>query len=129
MNGEVIFAQNAKDGMGMLRQSRSELPPPCRVCYQVKDPAACENKDCKRWRAWFVARWDANRQRLLQVVTEEPQPVRGIPLGGRYYYHPEHLMDYLEKDPCKVCYLAQCRCQEPCQLRRNWNDAREEAGL
>lgn len=129
MIGERISVRNVKGGYVMQSQKRRELPPPCRICYQVKDPAACENKDCRRWRAWFVAQWDKSRQRLLRTVEVQSQPVRGVPLGGRYYYHPEHLMDYLYKDPCKVCYLAGCRCQEPCQLRNNWKNAREEAGL
>ena len=129
MIGEKTFVQSVKNGILMQGQSRSELPMPCRLCHQVKNPAACENKDCKRWRAWFIAQWEDSRQRLLKATTAQPRCVQGIPLGGRYYYHPEHLMEYLDKDPCKACYLAGCQCQEPCQFRRNWESAREEAGL
>lgn len=129
MIGERRFVQSVKNGMCIKDQNRSTLPPPCQVCYQVKNPAACENKDCKRWRSWFVTQWDSSRQRLLHAADVQPRRVQGIPLGGRYYYHPEHLMEYLDKDPCKICYLAGCGCQVPCQLRKNWVNAREEAGL
>ena len=129
MIGENVFVQSVKPGVITQNQRRAELPPPCRACYQVKNPAICENKDCKCWRTWFVAQWNDSRQRVLQQIKGKPQLVPGIPLGGRQYYHPEHLMRYLYTDPCKACYLAGCQCQEPCQLRRNWEDAREEAGL
>ncbi len=124
-----IYVRNAKGGMVMASQARSELPPPCRSCYQVADPTACENKNCKRWQEWFVAQWDSNRKRILQAATPQVQTIPGIPLGGRYYYHPDRLKRYFEKDPCKVCYLAQCVCQEPCQLRRDWENAKEDENI
>lgn len=113
----------------MVNQTRRDLPPPCRNCYQVADPVACENKDCKLWRAWFIAHWNELRKRAQKLVEMEAERSQGIPLGGRHYYHPDYLKRYFEKDPCKVCYLAQCRCEEPCGLRRNWENAKEEAGL
>ncbi len=75
MIGEGIFVRSVKGGPVMQSQKRRELPPPCRTCYQVKDPVACENKECKRWRAWFVTQWDKSRQRLLQTVEVQPQRV------------------------------------------------------
>ena len=113
----------------MKMQTRCELPPPCRVCYQVSDPVACENKNCKVWREWFIAKWDQRRQQLRQVMEQEPVPVQGVPLGGRQYYHPEQLRRYFEKDPCKICWLAECLCEEPCPFKKDWEDAKEEAEL
>ena len=62
---------------------------------------------------------------MRQIKEQEAKAGRGIPLGGRNYYHPDDLRLYFEKDPCKVCWLAQCPCQEPCQLKQNWEDAKE----
>ena len=42
-----LYARNARGGGVLKSQARSELPPPCRVCHQVRDPGACENKDCR----------------------------------------------------------------------------------
>ena len=128
MIGENVLVQNVKNGVLTGAQRKAELPPPCRTCYQVKNPMLCENKACKRWQTWFIAQWDTSRQRVLQSVKGQYRSVQGVPLGGRYYYHPDHLMDYLSTDPCKVCYLAGCKCQEPCQLRKKWENAREETG-
>ena len=32
---------------------------PCVGCTRVIDPGACENKNCKVWKAWFLRRWAA----------------------------------------------------------------------
>lgn len=34
-------------------------PSPCDGCTRVSCPAACENKNCKLWKAWFLRRWAA----------------------------------------------------------------------
>ena len=34
-------------------------PSPCETCTKVKEPAKCENKLCKDWKAWFLRRWAA----------------------------------------------------------------------
>ena len=107
------YARNAKGAGFMGRRERTELPPPCRICYQVADPAECENKHCKVWRQWFISQWDAQRKQLLQALGQS------TPVGGRDYHHPNYLKRYLDKDPCKVCRIAQCKCTEPCPFRRN----------
>ena len=129
MIGRNVYVQNVKGGMKMRSQSRMELPPPCRCCCQVADPVACDNKDCARWRSWFIRQWDSDRQKMLRSVVLAVQPVPGIPLGGRQYYHPERLMQYLYSDPCKLCYLAKIPCEEACKVRKNWEKAREEAKI
>ena len=30
---------------------------PCATCDRVKDPKACENKNCKAWKEWFLYKW------------------------------------------------------------------------
>ena len=30
---------------------------PCEGCTRVCDPAMCDNKNCKLWKAWFLRRW------------------------------------------------------------------------
>ncbi|MBQ3491225.1 MAG: hypothetical protein IJA74_01585 [Oscillospiraceae bacterium] len=30
---------------------------PCEGCTRVAEPKACENKQCKVWKAWFFRRW------------------------------------------------------------------------
>ena len=32
---------------------------PCEGCTRVADPGACENKNCKVWKVWFLRRWAA----------------------------------------------------------------------
>lgn len=32
---------------------------PCIRCTRVVDPDACENKNCKLWKTWFLRRWAA----------------------------------------------------------------------
>ncbi len=34
-------------------------PSPCEGCTRVNDPNACENKQCKAWKTWFLRRWAA----------------------------------------------------------------------
>ena len=34
-------------------------PSPCESCTRIYDPDACENKNCKDWKAWFLRRWAA----------------------------------------------------------------------
>ena len=63
------------------------------------------------------------------MLERERRVQQGVPLGGRQYYHPDDLRRYLEKDPCKACWLAKCSCQASCQLKRNWENAKEELDL
>jgi len=32
---------------------------PCTGCTRVLNPEACENKNCKIWKAWFLRHWAA----------------------------------------------------------------------
>ena len=35
---------------------------PCACCQRVANPQACDNKDCMRWRRWFIHRWEQLRE-------------------------------------------------------------------
>ena len=116
---ENRFVRNVKGGIAVGNQMRSELPPPCRGCYLVPNPVACENKDCRPWRQWFIAQWDQRRRQVRQRLEKESCVQQGVPLGGRQYYHPEKLRRYMDNDPCKACWLAKCECQVACRVKRN----------
>lgn len=32
---------------------------PCESCVRVACPDACENKNCKLWKSWFLRHWAA----------------------------------------------------------------------
>ena len=38
---------------------------PCTGCQRVTDPDRCDNKECMRWRKWFIGRWDQLRNAWL----------------------------------------------------------------
>lgn len=70
---------------------------PCVGCRRTADPEGCDNKDCKQWQRWYIARWDHLRQRFL----------RG-------------------QDPCESCPCPKELCLEDCQRRRQWLEERRE---
>ena len=37
---------------------KNEGKSPCLTCTRVKAPENCENKCCRVWQNWFLARWD-----------------------------------------------------------------------
>ena len=39
---------------------------PCTHCCRVPDGNKCDNKDCARWRKWFLYRWEQLRTRYLK---------------------------------------------------------------
>lgn len=70
---------------------------PCDDCRRVANPKACDNKDCKQWRKWFLFRWEQLRRRYL-----------------------------VREDPCARCSLARELCFEPCWQKREWEGAERE---
>ena len=104
---------------------RYYYPSPCVGCTRVKDPEACENKNCKPWQQWFIDRWELIRSvPRLQKETAVLQPL-GVPLGGRYYAPPEQLADYRKNDPCDRCLCPRDLCTSPCPVRRAWEEDKE----
>lgn len=120
-----LCAKCAKGGLGMKKNTIYAIPEPCRGCTLTKDPAACENKQCSRWRQWFVKRWDAIHTYPRKKM-EQPLPV-GISVGGRRYLHPDHMRQYMANDPCKGCVCTQDLCKTPCRTKTTWEKATKEA--
>lgn len=44
---------------------------PCTGCQRVANPQACDNKDCMRWRRWFINRWE--QLQALYLQKEDPR--------------------------------------------------------
>lgn len=78
---------------------------PCVSCSRVLDPEACENKNCKAWRCWFIARWDQ-----LRTAMGGEQVARG----------------YLDADPCEGCLCPRELCPADCQVKAAWEEAKRQ---
>ena len=98
---------------------------PCLKCYRVEDPAACEDKNCRVWRKWFVEKWDGMRVAPRLEVERRPREAEGIVIGGVRYAMPHRVRDYLEKDPCQGCLCPRDLCVIPCRVKRDWQSVRE----
>ena len=108
----------------MKKRMRRELPPPCRNCTRVRNPVACDNKECQVWRQWFVERWDQMRTYPRRAM-DQTAPV-GIRIGGEFYPHPDHIRQYLRHDPCQGCKCPEELCKAPCRFKINWENRIEE---
>ncbi len=97
---------------------------PCMLCTRVKDPAGCENKNCKVWQVWFIERWEQLRCDVRAAMDAPVEPV-GVVVGGRHYAAPHQTRAYLQKDPCQGCACPKALCLAPCNLKRGWEQARE----
>ena len=117
-------AENAKGGGKMKGKLSRELPPPCRGCTQVRNPASCENKKCKQWQQWFIKRWDRLHTYPRQMM-DKTLPV-GISIGGRRYLHPDQLREYIRKNPCEGCSCTADLCRTPCRAKAIWEKAKQE---
>ena len=122
---ENVCAENAKGGSEMKGKQQLELPPPCRGCTQVRDPASCENKKCLRWQQWFIKRWDRFHTYPRQMM-DRTVPL-GIPIGGRRYLHPDQLREYIQNNPCEKCSCTKDLCHAPCRVKTIWEKAKKEA--
>ena len=103
-----------------------KFPSPCLTCTRVQDPIACENKNCGAWKEWFIYRWEMIRAHPRSTMERGKAKPLGVPLGGRFYPHPEQITDYLEKDPCDGCKCPKDLCTTPCRVRRVWMEAKKE---
>lgn len=101
---------------------------PCGYCTRVRDPRACENKNCMLWRQWFIDRWEAMRGAVRAQMDGRPEPV-GVAVSGTRYAAPNQVERYLQTDPCESCLCPRDLCQTPCGLRKNWQRAREDVLL
>lgn len=99
---------------------------PCNRCTKVPNPWDCNDKNCIRWRNWFVEKWDAMRVIPRLNMEKRPRQAEGLVIGGRYYALPHRVENYLNTDPCKSCLCPRDLCVIPCRLRRDWLLAREQ---
>ena len=96
---------------------------PCLTCSRVRDPINCENKLCKDWQAWFIARWEEMRANVFAQVRQQKAEEHGaISVGGYQYSHPDHVRSYLLADPCRDCICPKDLCDTPCAVRKAWDD-------
>lgn len=127
-----IFASDAAafwEVSTMGNYYRQGTASPCLSCIQVSDPRNCENKNCRRWRAWFLDRWALIHAYQRRDMDTAPLRSVGVPLGGRHYCHPEHTRQYLAADPCQSCRCPRDLCTSPCRIRRAWEEARGDVLL
>ena len=104
-------------------------PSPCLTCTRVADPRECENKNCMRWRKWFLGRWEQiHNYPRAKMEQAQLKPV-GVSVGGTYYAAPHQVQQYLQTDPCQKCYCDRNLCNVPCPVRRAWEDAKKEVFL
>lgn len=99
---------------------------PCLLCTRVKDPQACENKNCKDWQTWFLDRWESMRENVRAQMQQTATLDIGVPLGGERYAHPHRIREYLAQDPCRQCPCPTDLCQKPCLARIAWAEKHNE---
>ena len=122
------FAAAAKHRKKVEIMTDKQLSP-CLCCTRVPDPRACDNKNCRQWRQWFLGRWELiRRYPRQQMDTAVLKPV-GVSVGGRRYAPPHQVKAYLQKDPCKECICPKELCNAPCRVRRVWEEAKGETLL
>lgn len=109
---EALSAANAED--------------PCRGCTLVADPDGCNNKNCRRWQAWFVERWNAMRKNVRDQYRERKLTEVGIMVGGSLYAPPHRREEFLREDPCLHCGCPEELCRKVCQLRTGWLEGKKE---
>lgn len=103
-----------------------KYPSPCLRCTRVRNPRACENKQCAPWRQWFLDRWELiHRYPRQQMQTAKLEPV-GVKVGGRVYAAPHQVREYLDTDPCRKCLCPKDLCGTPCRVRRRWEESKGE---
>lgn len=102
---------------------------PCMRCRRVKNPRQCDNKQCARWRRWFVKKWDDMRTAPRLAAERQPRAQEGVCIGGQYYALPHRVHSYLEKDPCQGCLCPRDLCVIPCRVKRSWEQARQDVFL
>ena len=100
---------------------------PCLECTRVVNPANCENKQCKEWQNWFIARWDAMRASLYASAAPLTVERDAITVGGYKYSHPDYVRKFLKDKPCLTCNCPADLCKEPCTLLVVWEAMKEKA--
>ena len=98
----------------------NKTPSPCKTCRQVSSSYSCDNKDCPRWKAWWLDQWERTRILLCSVKDAPPEE---NPYAFQYDT-PDHVRRYLSEDPCEKCKIPKEFCSTPCRSKKTWEDAR-----
>lgn len=93
---------------------------PCLVCTRVSDPANCDNKNCKVWQKWFLARWAAIRAYPRVAMEQADREPVGVVISGRHYAAPHQVTAFQNNDPCKNCGSPKDLCGTPCRQKLAW---------
>lgn len=101
-----------------------KYPSPCLSCTRVAAPRACENKNCKLWRQWFLDRWDLIHQYPRHQMEQAELKPAGVSVGGHRYSPPHRVREYLDNDPCDGCLCPKDLCTSPCPVKRAWEETK-----
>lgn len=107
-------------------KSQTKTPSPCLTCTRVPNPRDCENKQCRLWQRWFLARWALIHAWPRAVMEQENLGPTGVVIGGKTYSHPGEVRRYLAADPCNKCLCPRDLCAAPCRVKVTWERAKEE---
>ena len=99
---------------------------PCFTCTRVPDPRACDNKECRPWRQWFIDRWalihaygQLNLPTLDPCAKHDTESSRGL----------KRTIQQTGKDPCEECICPKDFCAVPCKSKRMWQEQKEDVFL
>ena len=106
-----------------------QMESPCKNCSRVRNPDACENKNCRVWRQWFQQRWDETRKHPALQRQLKKTGLESVNIGGRRYAHPDRVREYLATNPCDSCPFPRELCNSPCPAMRAWMETRKEVLL
>ena len=109
-----------------MKKVQGRNPSPCLTCTRVPNPRNCENKQCRLWQRWFLARWNLIHTWPRAVMDREDFRPGGVAVGGSLYAHPDEVRRYLATDPCKGCLCPRDLCATPCRRKVTWLEAKEE---
>lgn len=123
--GAVPAVRRRKRGAVDMK-GQGKNPSPCLTCTRVPNPRNCENKQCKLWQRWFLARWALIHTWPRAVMDREDFRPGGVTVGGNTYSHPDAVRRYLATDPCKGCLCPRDLCTTPCRVKETWLKAKEE---
>jgi len=127
--GSCVFTARRRKGKGGSGMNTYKYPSPCLTCIRVADPRACENKNCKPWRQWFLDRWALIHKYPRQQMEQAELKPAGVNIGGTHYATPHQVQAYLGNDPCKRCVCPKDLCSSPCRVKRAWEESRKEVFL
>ena len=111
------------------KKMRECVVSPCYSCTRVRDPAACENKNCRQWRQWFAESWEQTRMNPALQRELKKVGIETVNVGGFHYAHPDRVKEYVQTDPCESCPFPSELCTSPCPARRAWMETRKEVKL